>query len=286
MSRIVSCYLMGGLGNQLFQIFTTMAYGIKNSRRVLFPFSEKLTTGIERPTYWSNFLQRLSPYVTNGPIDLQIQHNETGFRYEPINSYEKNTILYGYFQSYLYFEEYRVILFSLIRLVNQKQDIREQFFELLSFHANMISMHFRLGDYKTKQDYHPIMPYEYYENALTHILSKRNNCNVLYFCEKEDIEDVEIIINKLKTTFGSKLAFVLVDDMIPDWQQMLIMSCCKDNIIANSSFSWWGAYFNQNAEQIVCYPSLWFGPKIAHDTTDLFPASWTKIEFSPKNEKL
>jgi len=277
---IVSCYLMGGLGNQLFQVFTTLAYGIKNSRRVLFSYTEVLTTGIERPTYWSNFLQCLSPYVTKESIDLKIQHSEQGFRYEPIDSYEKNTILYGYFQSYLYFEEYRTILFSLLRLEKQKHDIREKFFELLSSHNNMISMHFRLGDYKTKQDYHPIIPYEYYKNALEHILNKRHDCKVLYFCEKEDIGDVDLIINRLKTMFGPKVEFVLVDDTVPDWQQMLLMSCCKDNIIANSSFSWWGAYFNQNVEQIVCYPSIWFGPKIQNYTNDLFPLSWTKVDFS------
>jgi len=50
------------------------------------------------------------------------------------------------------------------------------------------------------------------------------------------------------------------------------------NIIANSSFSWWGAYFNGNKDKIVCYPSVWFGPKLADkDTSDLCPDSWEVI---------
>ena len=56
---------------------------------------------------------------------------------------------------------------------------------------------------------------------------------------------------------------------------MLYMSLCRHNIIANSSFSWWGAYFNSNKEKIVCYPSVWFGNNM--DTRDLCPETWIKM---------
>ena len=55
------------------------------------------------------------------------------------------------------------------------------------------------------------------------------------------------------------------------------MSSCNHNIIANSSFSWWGAYSNSNSEKIVCYPSVWFGPQCNNSTQDLFPENWNKI---------
>ena len=51
---------------------------------------------------------------------------------------------------------------------------------------------------------------------------------------------------------------------------MLLMSVCENNIIANSSFSWFGAYFNQNENKRVCYPSVWFGPTMKKDLRDLF----------------
>jgi hypothetical protein len=68
-----------------------------------------------------------------------------------------------------------------------------------------------------------------------------------------------------------------VEDGMEDWQQLLLMSCCNDNIIANSSFSWWGAYFNGTIEKIVCYPDIWFGPLNPVNTRDLFPESWQEI---------
>lgn len=55
------------------------------------------------------------------------------------------------------------------------------------------------------------------------------------------------------------------------------MSLCNHNIIANSTFSWWGAYFNINPEKIVCYPNVWFGSECNNSTQDLFPKNWVKI---------
>ena len=137
-------------------------------------------------------------------------------------------------------------------------------------------MHFRIGDYKKCPNVYYIMKYEYYKNALLLIDSIDNNGankNVLYFCEEQDILEVNQIIDKLKQDFP-KLSFTRASNEISDWEQMMIMSCCKNNIIANSTFSWWAALFNTNINKIVCYPETWI-KKL--DTSDLFLPEWKKI---------
>jgi hypothetical protein len=71
--------------------------------------------------------------------------------------------------------------------------------------------------------------------------------------------------------------FLRASPVLEDWEQLLLMSLCKYNIIANSSFSWWGAYLNRDESKIVCYPDLWFGPASNNNTRDLFPDNWIEI---------
>jgi hypothetical protein len=118
---------------------------------------------------------------------------------------------------------------------------------------------------------------EYYANALNYILAMDDTIDcVHYFCEDEDLADVEKDVYTLKNEFRQKIVFERHLEN-SDWKEMLAMSCCKHNIIANSSFSWWGAYLNPNPEKIVCYPSVWFGPLIHENTDAMFPANWIKI---------
>jgi hypothetical protein len=245
---MISIHLMGGLGNQLFQIATIVAYSIKNSMNFILPYSKKLTTGLERPTYWDTLLK-------------------------------ENTMFCGYFQSYKYFDSYKKEVLEIMGISRMQYDNREEFADLFEG-SHAISMHFRIGDYKEKQQYHPVLPYEYYENTIEYLISELqidiSIANILYFCEEEDIDEVEQIIQKLKAKYGiSKM--VRIDYNIPDWKQMLIMSNCQINIIANSTFSWWAAYLNNDSQKVVIYPNTWFGTAIRHNTNDLYPKDWIKI---------
>jgi len=285
----ISCALMGGLGNQLFQIFATIAYGIKHKRRVVFPYSETLNSGTVRNTYWTSFLRSLkhmttfakdSPY-SNEQLVAFPQYREYGHHYTEIPNVDLRELsLFGYFQSPRYFENEKEEIFRLMKLAESKQAIKDEYPEYFIDGSMTIGMHFRLGDYKTIQENHPLMPYKYYDNALLHMMMNckiSGNVTVLYFCEKEDNYDVLQMIIKLSEIY-SGFTFMKVDDTIDDWKQMLLMSLCHHNIIANSSFSWWGAYFNENNRKIVCYPSLWFGPALAQkDVSDMTPPEWTRI---------
>jgi hypothetical protein len=99
----------------------------------------------------------------------------------------------------------------------------------------------------------------------------------LYFCEDEDICEVENNISYLSKKF-SDYTFERCNSSLSDWEQMLLMSLCNHNIIANSSFSWWSAYFNEWENKIICYPYLWFNNKNL-ETKDLCPKEWKKIYF-------
>ena len=277
---MITCNLKGGLGNQLFQIFAVIAYSLKHSQPFKFVYTDMVPSLTPRHSYWESFLKSLKFFTINEYPSTNtkiVRCPDMDYRELPASSSE-HTIFDGYFQSYKYFEERQNDIFRLIQLEKQKT-------ECLSKHygvglKNTISMHFRLGDYKNLSHFHPIMGFNYYKNALTSILSscQYQKWKVIYFCEAEDNNDVLNIINGLAEVFPL-LAFEKASDQMADWEQVLVMSGCTHNIIANSSFSWFGAYFNSNKDKIVCYPNVWFcgsGSNIRVD--DLFPTTWQKIK--------
>lgn len=284
----ITCFLMGGLGNQLFQIFCTMAFALKHNYDYIFPYSETLNTGITRPTYWDTLFKTIKFKTTDaqqGGLTEIPRYNEVRlFKYYPIPPSAATGLLIGYFQSYRYFFRQYDKIISILNIREQQQNIKNKY---LITDGNVIgyfvSMHFRIGDYVLKQDYHPVMNYDYYERSLNYILTKNiikniQDTTVLYFCESENNKEVEEMINKLSQKFG--VCFIKTDDNISDWEQMLLMSCCQDHIIANSTFSWWGAYLNKNKDKIVCYPKNWLGVKLlneGYDIKDLIPMGWIEL---------
>ena len=280
---MITCNLIGGLGNQLFQIFTTLSYAIKTKDKFVFLNSESLGTGSTkvRNTYWNNLLYKLKPFLScDFPNYIIIR--ERGFIFNDIISeiiHKKNTkniCLYGCFQSYKYFQNNYDLIYRLLDIKKQKETILELYND--SDLENTVSIHFRIGDYKLLTNIYPIMTYEYYKESLLYLQNNNKNSynlNVLFFCEDEDLADVNIIIERLKLEFPKNI-FIRASNSLKDWEQMLLMSCCKHNIIANSSFSWWGAYLNLTPDKIVCYPEVWFVNN--KDTKDLCPSEWVKIK--------
>ena len=290
--QMISCKLAGGLGNQLFQIFTTIAYALKYSKPFFFLNNHQLGDGSNgitiRYTYWETFLSSLKPFlkdINNIPQLMFIK--ECKFRYNKIpENFEKNTatLLVGYFQSPKYFHMYKETICKMIKLDFKKFILKNKtrvFTDILHSNNTLISMHFRLGDYKNYPHIYPILGKYYYHNALSYIVNEitLENVKVIYFCENEDIIDVEDIIQILKVQFPL-IHFERANPVLDDWEQLLLMSLCNHNIIANSTFSWWGAYLNDNLDNIVCYPKQWFMPETNKDITDLFLEDWTPISLS------
>lgn len=279
---MITCNLMGGLGNQLFQIFSTIAYAIKSRNQFKFLGAETLGGDgcTLRYTFWKTLLSNLKPFlIPNIPPCHTIR--EKGFHYNELSIIEmvnRDILIFGYFQSYKYFDTHYSTIYKVIGIEQKKQDLLNKLQTTSDDFDNTISMHFRIGDYINIQHVHPIATYNYYESALSYISTNNptKEYNIFFFCEDTDIGYVLNTINHLAVKFPS-YKFIRGDNTLADWEQMLLMSFCHHNIIANSSFSWWGAYFNSHPDKIVCYPSVWFGPTIKNDTKDLCPPKWVKI---------
>lgn len=295
---MLTCNLQGGLGNQLFQIFTTIALSLKTSNSFFFQNKYQLTNDADitngatvRYTYWETFLSGLKPFIKeqdNLPFpDMIIK--EKGFNHDPsiilnlLNNQQKVKILVGYFQSHKYFDIYKKSLIKLLKIEGLQQlvykKVESDIIGNIEFETS-VSIHFRLGDYKKLQDYHPILSINYYINALKIVINKKKTIKplktVIFFCEDDDLNEVLEKVDELIEVFP-ELDFCRGGQGFCDWEQMMLMSLCSSNIIANSTFSWWGAYFNTNPTKNVCYPATWFGPRAGHDTSDLFPDDWIMV---------
>ena len=284
----ISCHLMGGLGNQLFQIFATIALSLKYDKHFIFPYSKSLKTGIERPTYWDTIFSEIKGKTThvenarsnftNYTINTMPRIPERSFRYDAgidanVCNMHEDSCLIGYFQTAKYFAEYYNEIIGILK-IREKQNI----YGNKCVDKQTVSMHFRVGDYLVKQEYYPVMNVKYYIGALRSVIDTvGENIRVMCFFEEGDRERVGISIAVLKKTFPN-VEFEDVDTGISDWEQLLMMSVCEHCIIANSSFSWWGAYLNENENKIVCCPDKWFGPAMHHnDIGDLIPSQWRRI---------
>lgn len=299
----------GGLGNQLFQIFTTIAISLKSGYSFFFTYKPAIIDqDTHRHAYWDSFLKSLEPFVVHPDASNSFLSWERKYVKEPenheffeivpkhvhslhlIREFSEDTIevvyqLTGFFQSYKYFEHEFDDICQMIGLETQKRELIQEIKDNQYIIAP-ISMHFRLGDYKKLEHIHPIMPFEYYRNSLTFVLDKlhkehkytepeSNPIPVLIFCEASDFPEInQGIICRLKPLFPM-CEFIRAPFDTVEWKQMLYMSLCRCNIIANSTFSLWGAFFNTNPDPIICYPWHWYTDLFKKSVKDMFPSQWS-----------
>jgi len=315
--KITTVHLMGGLGNQLFQLFTAAAHARKHGARLVLP--AWVQGG--RPAYWDSLFRSIHNLVAQDTATLRSLatfpvYKETVFHYIslPILHTQLPTLaLHGYFQSPLYFQDEFAAIADQLRLKEQRNEVRQRFQASLQgvgvitvdapLHSaadsqpmsntigvadsppveKLVALHIRIGDYARYPDHHPILPVGYYEAALLECLVP--NGRVLVFSEKDDRARVDAeYIGPLQVAFPG-LRFEHVSDIalqgMSDWEELLLMSCCSAIVMANSSFSWWAAYFSTRlgSQPVqVFYPATWFGRALRNnDTKDMFPAEWHAI---------
>ena len=317
---MITTNIMGGLGNQMFQIFNAISYAIDNCTSFVFPDTETLYAGENttlRHAYWDTIFHTLKPYLQNEndiKHDIKIYENyDSSFIELPsidyLNNYlaEKRNVpltelppnnltkihLTGYFQSHKYFQHNYNKIINLLQINEIKKNVLDTVSlenDLSYLLKNSISLHFRIGDYIKYTNSHIILSDEYYANAIKTIIELDNNenknnekqYNIIYFCETVDVNTVcKRIENIQKLLRGYNIyncIFYKSPVVLTDWQELLFMSMCSHNIIANSTFSWWGAYLNENPNKIVCYSSVYYSKNYNKKVDDMFPENWIKIQ--------
>jgi hypothetical protein len=279
----IAINVFAGLGNQLFQIFTVISYYIDNN---INDYILYIKYNGYREYYWDTIFSKISQKVSLNRNIYEI-YKEPYFHYKEIPIFNNDTLLDGYFQSYKFFEHNINKIKDIIGIDDKINNVSLKYPEYTV--NKTILLHHRIGDkigIKNNQLSHPLHKPKYYINAFKTLISKGVDIydyDILYFCEAENNKIVNYyntqINNALKELTGKDLRYKKVSDDIPDWEQLLLMTSAKHYIIANSTFSWFGAYLSTSNNSIVCYPTTWFGPNYYQDNiTDLFPDSWVKID--------
>jgi hypothetical protein len=256
---MVTCELMGGLGNQLFQIATTTALALRNNDTACFDIDGH-RIGLQGRNA-SEYLTNVYSKLLNKKIESSDVFNENGFDYKEIE-YKENLKIVGYFQSEKYFSDYKK---EINELFQPNEDIKTYILQKYGniLDKNTCSIHIRHGDYLMFPNHHPPCSVNYYNKAMEYF------DNTLFLIFSDDI-------NWCKTIFKGD-NFIFIENEL-DYIDLYIMSMCKNNIMANSSFSWWGSWLNNNENKKIIVPSKWFGIAYSNmKTDDLYTNKMIKI---------
>lgn len=289
--------LIGGLGNQMFQyaagrylaylhqtdLFVDVSHLNKDSngaytqrRFELDVWNVELKVAhendvkrfkIHNSTKISRVLQRTLPILFS---NLYAAESGAAYQKQFLN-YPKNTYLDGFWQSERYFMPIRE---KLLREFTPKISLNSDnsgWFEKIR-NSKSVSIHVRRGDYvshKTANAHHGVCSIAYYERAISLILEKHKDVELYVFSD-----DLDWCKENLK--FNMKIHFVDSNQKENLHLDMVLMSQCKHNIIANSSFSWWAAWLNQHPDKIVIAPEKWFNDS-SFNTHDLIPHEWIRL---------
>lgn len=270
MEKIFTSFLMGGLGNQLFQIANCLSQAKeKNANPKFRKNSWTPMQGKNAEFYSKNIFKKLN-FVDE--IDNLTRVGEKSFSYSKLDIPENSNVeFHGYFQSGKYFENDKNEIKSYF-LPDEEflNNIKIKYPEILL--DNTVSLHIRRGDYLNFPHIHPTVDISYVEESIRLI----GEYSFIFIFS----DDKEWVTNNLK-----------LDNMIfvennHDFEDLWLMSLCKNNIISNSSFSWWGSFLNQNPNKKIISPSIWFGPGGQQDYNDIFEDNFIKINTTFKEGNL
>lgn len=292
--------LVGGLGNQMFQyafayalaksfninitLDMTWFEAVKNHENVTPRAFELDVFNINYEVATKEDLQKVIPTPHRKKPQRFLwkffgneKYKPAGNTYIQCSSYhfDKDLFVYpdyiyydGYFQNEKYFKPVRKELLQCFRSNIALDEKNQQMLDKI-IAENSISIHVRRGDYVTLEcanDFHGTCSLEYYQKAIEYITKRVKNPHFFLFSD-----DIEWTIKNLKIEYP----FTVVDfNQGKGWLDLNLMKSCKHNILANSSFSWWGAWLNENPNKIVIAPKKWTTQRTKGS---IMPKEWIKL---------
>jgi hypothetical protein len=262
--KIVS--IKGGLGNQLFQY----AYGRSielSGKKIIFDtsffYGNKARKDTARNFKLNNF-------------NIEIKDNFSDKRHPFLNIYNKIKKKFGFeeenfYQSEKYFKKIENNIRAEFTLKNLMSNESLFWLKKISDTKNSVSLHIRRGDYIKNKIANKVLgtlPLDYYYNAIDIITKKIITPEFFIFSD-----DIEWVKNNLTLNFP---VYFVSDQKIQDYEELILMSKCSNNIIANSTFSWWGAWLNSNSEKIIIAPQRWFKDSSIKNE-QIIPEPWITI---------
>lgn len=287
--------LIGGLGNQMFQyaagralahhhetdLFldttalgcdTEGAYTPRNYELGVFNIKAQMAgkTLLEYFDTDARVKNKIKSYFPS--LCKSLVYNESGFSFDQrFFSLPASTYLNGYWQNEKYFSGIGDMLKKELSLRNLS-DPHVAVFSHVS-EVNSISIHVRRGDYLTSgptSSFHGVLPLDYYRDAITHFADRHDDA--VFFVFSDDIPWCECnfgFIKNVSFVSGERLALTAQEEL-------MLMSSCRHNIIANSSFSWWAAWLNKNETKTVIAPKVWFYGS-EQQPSELIPSGWLRL---------
>jgi hypothetical protein len=285
--------LQGGMGNQMFQYAAARALAQKKNTglRLYTGLLAPETPGVTARKYELEVFNFTHGFATSAELEyfktvaLTTRVKNKVLPYykkktytEPYFHYDENffktsskVLLDGYWQSEKYFKHIGGIIRKDFKITAPLSKITEALF-LKIVSCNAVSLHIRRGDYVSNpetQRVHGNCELDYYNEALAIVAGKAGAISLFVFSD-----DIAWAKKNIKTNFPA--TFVEHTDAQHAYEDLYLMSHCKHNIIANSSFSWWAGWLNSNENKIVVAPSRWFNDYAA-DTKDLLPEEWIEV---------
>lgn len=247
----------GRLGNQMFQVASTIGIARKHKYDAVFP------------GWVCNYTHKTMSFFFDKHIDQTLdasmilhQYQEPNFHFDDVNILD-GTNLHGYFQTTKYFDHCEDEIRTMFKPAKFLQDkLKLKYGRILD--GRTCSIHVRRGDY-VNNPVHVVCDEDYYSRAVDYIENYLLIDNFLVFSD-----DIEWCRNYFPKDF------VFVDDNL-DIEDMFLMSMCDHNIISNSSFSWWSSWLNENPGKVVVTPNRWFSNAVNIDDSDIYFKNMVKI---------